>query len=156
MAYHDSLTGLPNRITFYDRLSVAIANAKRDKHIFAVIFIDLDGFKQINDTLGHETGDKVLQAVPSVMKEYLRKSDTLSRMGGDEFIVLLPKIKTREDAQAVTEKFFEAFQRPLNINGHEISIGLSMGISFYPQDGEEPDTLVKKADDVMYRVKQMN
>jgi Amt family ammonium transporter len=156
MAYHDSLTGLPNRITFYDRLLVAIANAKRDKHIFAVIFIDLDRFKEINDTLGHETGDKVLQTVPRKMKEYLRESDTLSRMGGDEFMLLLPKIKTREDAQAVTEKFLEAFQKPLNINGHEITIGLSIGTSFYPQDGEEPDILVKKADTAMYQAKQSN
>ena len=88
------------------------------------------------------------------MKEYLRESDTLSRMGGDEFMLLLPKIKTREDAQAVTEKLLEAFQKPLIINGHEITIGLSMGTSFYPQDGEEPDILVKKADAAMCRAKQ--
>ncbi len=154
MAYYDFLTGLPNRRTFYDRLSVALSDAKRNKYTVAVMFIDLDRFKQINDLLGHETGDKVLQTVARIMKSYLRESDSLARIGGDEFVLLLPRIERTEDVQMVAAKFLEAFREPKMIDGYEIFIGISMGAAFYPRDGDNPDTLIKNADRAMYYAKQ--
>lgn len=154
MAYYDFLTGLPNRRTFYDRLSVALSEAKRNKHTLAVMFIDLDRFKQINDTWGHEMGDKVLKTVATAMKGFLRESDSLARIGGDEFVLLLPRVDKVEDVRVVTSKFLDAFQRPQNIDGCEISIGISIGAVFYPKDGDDPDTLIKSADHVMYTAKQ--
>ncbi len=153
MAYHDDLTGLPNRRTFFDRLSMALADAKRNNYLLAVLFMDLNRFKEINDALGHDIGDKVLQTAAQGMKLYLRESDTLARMGGDEFLVLLPKITKMEDAQLVAEKILKEFQEPKSIDGHEISIGLSIGTGFYPRDGEDAESLIKKADDAMYAKK---
>lgn len=154
MAYYDFLTGLPNRRTFNDRLSVALTNAKRNKHTLSVMFIDLDRFKQVNDTLGHEIGDKVLQAITRIMKSHLRESDSLARVGGDEFLLLLPKIERTEDVQVVAIKFLETFRNPVIIDGHEIFIGISIGAVFYPKDGEEPETLIRNADSAMYFAKQ--
>lgn len=154
MAYYDYLTGLPNRRTFYDRLSVALSDAKRNKQTLSVIFIDLDRFKQINDTLGHEIGDKVLIAVTRAMKSHLRESDSLSRIGGDEFVLLLPRIDKVEDVRRVAVKFLETFHRPIIIDGHEITIGISMGAVFYPKDGDDPETLIRNADNIMYHAKQ--
>lgn len=154
MAYYDYLTGLPNRRTFYDRLSVALSDAKRNKQTLSVIFIDLDRFKQINDTLGHEIGDKVLIAVTRAMKSHLRESDSLSRIGGDEFVLLLPRIDKVEDVHRVAAKFLETFSRPIIIDGHEITVGISMGAVFYPKDGDDPETLIRNADSTMYHAKQ--
>ena len=118
------------------------------------MFIDLDRFKQINDTWGHEMGDKVLTTVATTMKGFLRESDSLARVGGDEFVLLLPRVDKVEDVRVVTSKFLDAFQRPQHIDGCEISIGISIGAVFYPKDGDDPDTLIKSADRVMYTAKQ--
>ncbi len=154
MASHDVLTGLPNRRTFHDYLSVALANAKRNKRMMAVFFIDLDRFKTINDSLGHDVGDKVLIMATKTIKSLLRENDILSRMGGDEFILLLPEIKKADDAQLVAKNFLETFSENKKIDGHQIHIGLSIGVSLYPKDGETPEVLIKKADDALYKVKQ--
>ncbi|MBF8276423.1 MAG: response regulator receiver modulated diguanylate cyclase with sensor [Candidatus Brocadiaceae bacterium] len=154
MAFYDYLTGLPNRRTFYDRLSVSLSDAKRNKQTLSVVFIDLDRFKQVNDTLGHEIGDKVLIAVTRAMKGHLRESDSLARIGGDEFVLLLPRIDKVEDVHRVAAKFLDTFSRPITIDGHEITIGISMGAVFYPKDGDNPEALVRNADYIMYQAKQ--
>lgn len=154
MAFYDYLTGLPNRRTFYDRLSVSLSDAKRNKQTLSVVFIDLDRFKQVNDTLGHEIGDKVLVAVTKAMKGHLRESDSLPRIGGDEFVLLLPRIDKVEDVLRVAAKFLDTFSRPITIDGHEITIGISMGAVFYPKDGDNPETFVRNADHIMYHAKQ--
>lgn len=154
MAFYDYLTGLPNRRTFYDRLSVSLSDAKRNKQTLSVVFIDLDRFKQVNDMLGHEIGDKVLVAVTKAMKGHLRESDSLARIGGDEFVLLLPRIDKVEDVHRIAAKFLDTFSTPITIDGHEITIGISMGAVFYPKDGDNPETLVRNADHIMYHAKQ--
>lgn len=153
LAYYDGLTGLPNRRLFLDRLDLSLSQARRDKHMLAVIFIDLDKFKQINDTLGHKVGDEVLVAVTTCMKGCLREGDTLARLGGDEFTVILPVISHPDAASNVANKFLDCYARPLVIDGHELHITASIGISIFPNDGENADSLLKHADTAMYRVK---
>jgi diguanylate cyclase (GGDEF)-like protein/PAS domain S-box-containing protein len=152
-AYHDLLTQLPNRILFLDRLSVALVSARRNRRLVGLLFIDLDRFKLVNDTLGHAEGDQFLKGVAARLKSCLRRSDTLARMGGDEFTILLPELSQPEDAAILTEKVIEELRRPLEVGGQEIRPTASIGVALYPNDGEDPDTLIKHADIAMYHVK---
>ncbi|MFI5184303.1 MAG: EAL domain-containing protein, partial [Vicinamibacteria bacterium] len=153
LAYHDSLTGLPNRLLFADRLALAVAQAHRQAQGLAVLFLDLDRFKVINDSLGHTLGDRLLQAVAERIESAVREGDTVARLGGDEFTLLLPGIARGEDAAKVAEKILESLRRPLPIDGRELFVTGSVGISLYPDDGNDPETLVKNADAAMYRAK---
>ncbi len=153
MAYHDDLTGLPNRRLFNDRLYLALAHAQRSQQKLAVMLLDLDHFKVINDTLGHSVGDQLLQVVGERLVSLLRKGDTVARMGGDEFMLLLPEIAQVEDAAEVAARILEAFREPSVFDGHELHITSSLGIALYPDDGEDEDTLMKNADIAMYRAK---
>lgn len=152
-AYHDILTRLPNRSLFKDRLSVAITQAHRNQEKLAVMFIDLDRFKVINDSLGHTMGDRLLQSVSQRLLSCVRKGDTLSRFGGDEFTLLLPDIKNDTTALQVAEKMLESIKSPFDIAGHEIYIGASIGIAVYPDAGDDIEALIKNADIAMYRIK---
>lgn len=153
MAYYDSLTNLPNRQLFYDRLRHAISVARRNKHILAILFIDLDGFKNINDTFGHESGDFLLKAVAERLQDSLRQSDTTARLGGDEFTVILGDIGKARHAAFVARKILKELAKPFQIAGKQLFITASIGISLYPADGSEVETLVKNADKAMYQAK---
>jgi diguanylate cyclase (GGDEF)-like protein/PAS domain S-box-containing protein len=153
-AAHDLLTDLPNRILLSDRLSQAIASAQRQRHRLAVLFLDLDGFKQINDTLGHEIGDGLLQSVAKRLVESVRRSDTVSRQGGDEFVLLLSRVDAAEDAAASVQKVIKALSTPLDVAGHRLAVTASIGLSMYPDDGQDADTLIRHADVAMYRAKE--
>jgi diguanylate cyclase (GGDEF)-like protein/PAS domain S-box-containing protein len=152
-AYHDLLTELPNRILFLDRLGVALVSARRNRRLVGLLFIDLDRFKLVNDTLGHAAGDELLKGVAARLKGCLRRSDTLARMGGDEFTILLPELTQPEDAALIAEKVIEELRRPIEVTAHEIRATASIGVALYPGDGEDPDTLIKHADIAMYHVK---
>ena len=155
LSYHDMLTGLPNRVLFSDRLKQAISAAKRDKrHILSLMFIDLDDFKEINDNFGHAAGDLVLKEVASRIQECLRESDTAARMGGDEFVVLLPTIETPDDAMIVAKKIRHALCQPIDLGNHGLTITTSIGIAVYPEHGSEEETLLKHADAAMYHAKK--
>jgi diguanylate cyclase (GGDEF)-like protein/PAS domain S-box-containing protein len=154
LAYYDGLTGLPNRRLFMDRLNMSLSHARRDKLMLAVMFVDLDRFKQVNDTLGHKVGDGLLTGVTERMKGCLREGDTLARLAGDEFTVLLPVLPHPDAAGNVAEKFLECLARPLNIDGHELRVTASIGVSIYPDDGEDADSLLQRADTAMYRIKE--
>ena len=154
LAYHDILTGLPNRQLFYDRLHQAVVQAKRHAQLLAVLFLDLDGFKRINDTLGHSTGDQLLQCVAQRLKACVRESDTVARLGGDEFTVILDNITQMQDSANVAQKILEALSKSFVVAEHKIFITISIGISIYPSDGTEIETLVKNADIAMYRAKE--
>ncbi|MDP2961970.1 MAG: PAS domain S-box protein [Sulfurimicrobium sp.] len=154
MAHFDALTDLPNRALFYDRLRQVLIQAKRDKHSCALMFLDLDHFKAINDTLGHHVGDLLLQGVARRLKKCVRESDTVARLAGDEFTVLLPRAEKREDTRLVAEKILAALARPFLLEGREVSISGSIGIALYPDDGDRDDVLVKNADQAMYAAKQ--
>ena len=153
-ATHDLLTGLPNRMLFKDRFSVAMAQAQRGRKKLAVIFLDLDRFKEINDTLGHDAGDGLLCAVGNRLIDHARKTDTVARMGGDEFLLFSPDIDQVEDAITIAQKVQDVLQSPFTVDGQEISIGASIGIAVYPDDGADMDTLVSRADKAMYEAKQ--
>jgi diguanylate cyclase (GGDEF)-like protein/PAS domain S-box-containing protein len=152
-AYHDILTDLPNRMLFRDRLNLALIQAARNKTELAVMFIDLDLFKQVNDSFGHVTGDELLQKVASRLKEKLRRGDTLARVGGDEFTLLLPDLRGRDDAALIAEKFVECLQQPFLLSEHAVHISASIGIAVYPDDGDTLDDLIRHADIAMYQVK---
>lgn len=152
-AYHDLLTRLPNRVLFDDRISQALAHARRYQQQFALLFLDLDRFKLINDTLGHAMGDRALQQVSERILGCLREEDTLCRFGGDEFALLLPDVQTRENVAAVAEKILKAVRQPFRINDHELYLSLSIGIAMYPVAGETGETLLQSADIAMYHVK---
>ncbi|MEW5790515.1 MAG: putative bifunctional diguanylate cyclase/phosphodiesterase [Pseudomonadota bacterium] len=152
-AYHDALTGLPNRVLFKDRLEQALAYAHRHQQMLSVIFLDLDRFKNINDTLGHSVGDQLLQAVAYRLTKCVREEDTVARMGGDEFTLILPEVTHVEDAAKIAQKLIDALKPPFYIDGYELYTSTSIGIAFYPTDGEEPETLLKNADTAMYRAK---
>ena len=154
MAYHDALTGLPNRVLFNDRLAVATANALRHGKSVAVLMLDLDKFKQINDVLGHKTGDLLLKAVADRLQTTLRKSDTVARMGGDEFIIILPEIGHDFEAGLVAGKIIEIFQFPFRLEGNTVSVTTSVGISLFPQDGKDLEAIIKRADIAMYQAKK--
>ena len=154
LANYDGLTGLPNRRLFLDRLNVSLSHARRDKHMLAVMFVDLDRFKQINDTLGHKIGDELLAAVSERMKNCLREGDTLARQGGDEFTAILPVVAHPDDAINVAKKFLDCCTKPMKVNGHELHVTFSIGIGIYPSDGEDADSLLHHADVAMYRIKE--
>lgn len=154
MAYHDTLTGLPNRMLFNDRLNMAISIAKRNNKKFAVMMLDLDGFKLVNDMLGHDIGDLLLQNAGYRLRSQLRRSDTVARMGGDEFMLLLPGINKREDAEAIAKKIIDSFHHGFFLESHELNITASIGIAIYPDSGTDFDTLKKNADIAMYKVKE--
>ena len=152
-AYHDILTDLPNRILFKDRLGLAVIQAKRKLTELAVMFIDLDRFKLVNDTLGHVKGDELLQQAARRLKECLRKGDTLARHSGDEFTIVLPELRDRADAKAIADKFQEVLQAPFDLDGHVVHISASIGIAVYPSDGDSIEELLRHADIAMYQVK---
>jgi diguanylate cyclase (GGDEF)-like protein len=154
LAYHDALTGLPNRVLFANRLNRAMAQAHHNKSTFAVMSLDLDYFKNINDTLGHSVGDQLLHRVGKRLTELLRKNDTVSRTGGDEFFLLLPEIALAHDAATIAQKVLQAFQEPFMCDGHELTITTSIGVAMYPDDGEDADTLLKHSDIALYQAKQ--
>jgi diguanylate cyclase (GGDEF)-like protein/PAS domain S-box-containing protein len=154
LAYHDALTGLPNRVLLKDRLTTTLTQASRNGSQGALMILDLDNFKDINDTLGHSMGDLLLQAVSGRLKELVRKSDTVSRMGGDEFVLLLPKISTPESAAAIADKIVKAFLYPFDCAGSALQITPSIGIALFPNDGMEEETLLKKADIALYHAKE--
>ena len=152
-AYHDVLTNLPNRLLFQDRLGQAILQSKRNRTELAAMFIDLDRFKLVNDTLGHDKGDELLLQVTARLKSCLRKGDTLARQGGDEFTVVLPDLHVRDDARVVADKFLECLNLPFDLGGKEVFISASIGIAVYPHDGETTDELLRHADVAMYQIK---
>jgi len=153
-AYHDSLTGLPNRALLLDRINQAIRHAKRNKSLLAVLFLDLDNFKQINDSFGHSVGDSVLVSVSGMLKTALRDMDTIARLGGDEFTILLSEFEKEEEINEITAKLFDILRRPLMIKGSELFVTTSIGISVFPDDGENPEILLRNADAAMYRAKE--
>jgi diguanylate cyclase (GGDEF)-like protein/PAS domain S-box-containing protein len=153
-AYHDALTKLPNRVLFRDRMNQALSYAQRRRQMVAMLFLDLDRFKIINDTLGHAVGDKLLQGVSQRLRECLRKEDTVARLGGDEFMLLLNGINQIEDVARISEKILNTVRPPYQIDSHELYINTSIGISLYPHDGEDAETLVKNADIALYRAKE--
>jgi diguanylate cyclase (GGDEF)-like protein/PAS domain S-box-containing protein len=153
-ATHDALTGLPNRTYFRDRLLNALALARRDERQAAVLFLDLDAFKLVNDTLGHTLGDRLLQAVADRLRASVREGDTIARVGGDEFTVLLSSVNGVEDAVAVAQKLLEAVAEPFHLEGHQLYATASIGVGLFPEDGDDADTLLKHADVAMYRAKE--
>lgn len=155
VADHDSLTSLPNRLLFIDRLSQAISIAKRDAGQFALLYLDLDKFKPVNDSRGHDSGDQLLKMVAERIREQVRESDTVARVGGDEFTVILHDISSPQNAAAVAQKIIAALATPFRLgsDSQEMAIGSSIGIAVYPNDGQDHETLIKKADAAMYRAK---
>ncbi|MFK5881938.1 MAG: EAL domain-containing protein [Sulfurospirillum sp.] len=154
LAHHDSLTGLPNRVLLLDRLSQAIYRADRNHMKFAVLFLDLDQFKQINDSLGHEIGDLVIKEVANRFGKMLRKEDTFARLGGDEFTIVLENIKSSDDVAALANKLLKNIRKPFIIKNHELYITCSIGISLFPRDAKQVDLLIRNADAAMYRAKE--
>lgn len=155
LAYHDALTDLPNRYLFEDRLSLALRHAQRNQKQVGVLFIDLDGFKTINDTYGHDVGDLLLKAVSDRVRLLLRTSDTLSPVGGDEFIVLLPEIAGRDNALHVAEKLLDALAQVFEVGGAQLQVSASIGLAIYPEHGNDDQTLLKHADIAMYEAKKL-
>lgn len=154
LAHHDALTGLPNRALFADRLKEAAKRHRRDKTPFALLYIDLDKFKPINDTLGHEAGDYVLKLISRRLSDALREVDTVARLGGDEFGVVLHNVGKREDAAFVTEKLLAAVVPPFVYHSHQLQVGASIGVALYPDDSTDLEQLTKYADSAMYQAKQ--
>ena len=154
MAYHDSLTGLPNRKLFSDRLSIALVNARRNQKMVGIAMLDLDNFKDVNDTLGHDAGDILLKATAERLSVALRKGDTVARFGGDEFVLILPDLKVIEDATQVIQKIVESFRKPFFVDNNRLVVTTSIGIAVYPTDGTDEGILLKNADIAMYQAKQ--
>ena len=160
VAGHDNLTDLPNRMLFNDRLRQAMAMARRERHELALLYLDLDRFKAVNDTWGHDAGDEVLKAVAARMRRLVRETDTVARIGGDEFTVILPKIVSREDTAKSAQKIVDALSAPFQLHlaeqgsQREVRIGVSVGITVYPSDAQDVDGLIKTADTAMYEAKQ--
>jgi diguanylate cyclase (GGDEF)-like protein/PAS domain S-box-containing protein len=153
-AEHDFLTGLPNRMLLNDRIKQAIVNAKRHEKRVAVLFLDLDGFKHINDSLGHSIGDKLLQSIGKRLVDCGRAADTVSRQGGDEFVVLLSEVQHSEDAAIAASRMLTAVAEAHSIDDHELHVTTSIGVSVYPDDGEDAEALIKNADTAMYQAKE--
>jgi diguanylate cyclase (GGDEF)-like protein/PAS domain S-box-containing protein len=152
-AQHDFLTNLPNRLLFRDRFKQQMARAKREDKKFAVMYIDLDRFKPVNDKLGHQVGDQLLVAVAARLKLQVREVDTVSRFGGDEFAILLSEISTRNDVTNLADKILVALGLPFILDGHTVNITGSLGIAMYPDDGNDMDTIMSKADAALYKAK---
>jgi len=153
LATHDALTGLPNRFFFSERFRHALAQAKRAGHLVGLLYLDLDRFKPVNDSLGHKFGDKLLQTVARRIKRSVREGDTIARLGGDEFAVILEHLSRPRDAAATARKLLRALARPFLLDGHKATVTASIGISVYPLDGDDVEILLKRADGAMYRAK---
>lgn len=153
MAHFDELTSLPNRALFFDRLKRALADARRHGSGFALLFVDLDGFKKVNDAYGHQLGDQLLNEVARRMEQCVRESDTVARMGGDEFAIILGDINDADDARLVAQKIINSLSTSLTLDGKDCHIGASIGISLYPQDGESSESMLTNADSAMYSAK---
>ena len=153
MAYQDPLTGLPNRALFNDRFAVALASARRYGKKIGLMVLDIDDFKHVNDTLGHSAGDEVLKDFSLTLTSILRKTDTVMRSGGDEFVIMLTDVVELENISDVAQKILEATRRPFTFQGREVRTTVSIGISSYPEDGEEVEMLLKHADIAMYHIK---
>jgi diguanylate cyclase (GGDEF)-like protein/PAS domain S-box-containing protein len=153
LAYYDTLTGLPNRGTFLERLHQALTMAQRQCHQVGLLFLDLDSFKDVNDTQGHDFGDKLLKAVSSRIVSVMRDSDTLARLGGDEFVIVLPSLDARESAAVATERILSVFENPFELDGQLLYTSASTGIAIYPDDAQDADGLFKCADTAMYHAK---
>ncbi|HAJ91566.1 MAG TPA: hypothetical protein DCO71_02915 [Gammaproteobacteria bacterium] len=154
-AHHDALTGLPNRILLNDRITAELAHARRQQGKLALLFLDLDRFKIINDSLGHAVGDQLLRVIARRLGNCVREEDTVARLGGDEFMVLLPRISSSSDAGRIARKIIDCLVNPISCNGHELHITTSVGISIFPHDGVDAETLIKHADISMYRAKEL-
>ena len=153
LAHYDPLTGLANRLRLWEEAESQILIAKRQRQGLAVLFIDLDNFKHINDSMGHEAGDQLLQEVASRLRASVRESDCVARLGGDEFVLLLPNVQSPEDVSAITNKIWAGFAKAVMIEGHAITAGMSMGVSLYPEDGQDAKTLLRCADSALYHAK---
>lgn len=154
-ANYDVLTGLPNRISFYDRMAHVMALTKRQKKTFALMLLDLDFFKEVNDNFGHDTGDSLLREAAKRLKNCVRESDTVARLGGDEFTIILNCVVDKDSVLSVARKIINTISEPYILNGNQCSIGVSIGICLYPNDGCDIDTLIKKADIAMYQAKKL-
>ncbi len=152
-AYHDALTGLPNRYLAHDRLSMALKRARRQESQVAVIFIDMDNFKYFNDSIGHTSGDILLQSLGGRLRKIVREQDTVARLGGDEFLIIVVDVGAQQQVLEMVNRLFECLKEPFNIDGHEILVSLSLGIALYPDDGRDADVLIKNADMAMYQSK---
>lgn len=153
LAIHDSLTQLPNRILFFDRLNLALSQVRRHGHRLAILMLDLDHYKKINDTYGHSVGDLLLKEVGKRLQAAIRSSDTVARFGGDEFVLLLPEIHTSSDAAQIAKRLLEAISSPFEINGLPLFITVSIGIAIFPEDGDDRDSLITNADLALYAAK---
>jgi diguanylate cyclase (GGDEF)-like protein/PAS domain S-box-containing protein len=153
-ARHDPLTGLPNRLVIEDRLELALRQAERDKRLLAVLFIDLDNFKPVNDRFGHVAGDVLLTELAARLRQAVRAVDTVARFGGDEFVVLLSAPETEESVRQVATRLIEMINQPVEAAGHSLQVGCSIGIALFPHDGEDVPTLLRHADAAMYRAKE--
>jgi diguanylate cyclase (GGDEF)-like protein/PAS domain S-box-containing protein len=154
-AYHDSLTGLPNRALFQDRLAQVLGQAKRDERVTALLLLDLDRFKTINDTLGHAAGDELLIEVGKRLESRKREGDTIARLGGDEFVFVLSKLRHKEDAAVVAEQVLEVLRPPIHVADYDLHVSASIGIALFPEDGDESTSLMKSADVALYRAKEL-
>ena len=154
-AHHDDLTGLPNRTLFNDRINTELAHARRQQSMMGLLFLDIDRFKVINDSLGHGIGDQLLRVISRRLRSCVREEDTVARLGGDEFMILLPRISSSSDAGRIGRKIIDALVDPISCNGHELHITTSIGISIYPFDSTDVETLIKNADISMYRAKEL-
>ena len=156
LAHHDTLTGLPNRRLFYDRLEQALNNAERYKRPMALLYLDLDGFKQVNDTLGHDAGDELLKIAASIMAGCCRKSDTLARLGGDVFALILTEVNGLDGAARVADKLHTSFRIPIQLHNGSVFIGTSIGVAMFPDHADTVKGLIQVADEAMYRDKELN
>jgi diguanylate cyclase (GGDEF)-like protein/PAS domain S-box-containing protein len=154
-ATHDPLTGVANRTLLSDWLEQALRSAKRQRHLLAVLFVDIDDFKHINDTLGHAVGDEILCAIAERLSDCLRESDMIARHGGDEFVIVLSHICRKRDVSRVLQEIQQAFTHPFVVDSQELLLTCSVGVAIYPKDGRDVDTLLRKADATMYRIKEL-
>lgn len=153
LAHYDYLTGLPNRSLFQDRLQHELVRAKRDAHRLALMFLDLDGFKAVNDRFGHEVGDYLLKAVAERLTGCIRESDTVARLAGDEFTLLLPDVRFRDDIDYIARKIIAAISKPFHHGKIQVEVGVSIGVAIFPEHAQDPVELLKNADSAMYAAK---
>ena len=154
LAFHDALTGLPNRRLLKEHLTQALGQAQRHQRQLALMYLDLDHFKEVNDTLGHDGGDELLQAVATRLTRSVRASDTVARMGGDEFVVLLPEVANRAAAEQVAQHILNALRAPISLKGQDWQVGVSIGVAMFPESGLDANALQQGADQAMYAAKQ--
>jgi diguanylate cyclase (GGDEF)-like protein len=151
---HDTLTDLPNRVLFNQNLSKTLTEAQAQSTLLAVLFLDLDHFKDVNDTLGHAIGDRLLKSVVHRLLACLRESDLLCRWGGDEFVLLIPRVRSHDDIYAISSKLVKTLQSPFLLEGYQLAITVSIGIAIYPESGQDAETLIRNADTALYAAKQ--